>query len=383
MTTFSVYLLLLAIFNTFQYTISSNYLDYLFGLNYWNSNVLFLVLIISLYTRINFKILQLYLFKTLLSYSVLNLLIEKKKLIETLHIGTIVIHPILFYFCLVFLTIKVLRLLSWQSLNLFQLTYSRLNHYLTFTLILGGFWGFQSTVWGYFWVNDMVEWLLLMCIIYSLVHFHKPIHSKKILQPVQVLFILLNFILIVRLNLIPTRHSFIQNTDLVLWVLWCYLVSFLTAWQSSTIHALSILKLTKLTSFLLLNSKLLWCKLWLILYSVFYAATGTPNFFKKKLSIHFFIFLFFLLWNIYFSYFFILYELDYLLNSDLSVFKEQITTQFKQFNLRGGVYRDLEGVTFTLVDRSVRTFSLLWGLGCSVLLNNFLLVFLLVLFFFL
>lgn len=72
--------------------------------------------------------------------------VVKKTLVDALFIGTLTIHPFLFYISLIVLCFKVLfsrnsYLLGWQVLH-----FSKLVALLSVTLLLGGFWGFQSTI---------------------------------------------------------------------------------------------------------------------------------------------------------------------------------------------------------------------------------------------
>lgn len=70
----------------------------------------------------------------------------KKTLVDALLIGTLTIHPILFYLSLIILFFKVFSLKSFYLLSWQTLHFSRLVILLSLTLLLGGFWGFQSTI---------------------------------------------------------------------------------------------------------------------------------------------------------------------------------------------------------------------------------------------
>lgn len=82
-------------------------------------------------------------------------------------------------------------------------------------LLLGGYWGLNNAVWGFFWVNDLIEWILVSLIVVVLV----LIHSKNTNIRLGWLSILLLFLTLVlylsRYGLVFTRHNFFNIRDTV------------------------------------------------------------------------------------------------------------------------------------------------------------------------
>lgn len=78
---------------------------------------------------------------------------------------------------------------------------------LTFAFILGGAWSWGNSNWGFFWVNDAIEWALLTLIFLTLARYHilNDIHNNnlKIL-----LSLLILFFVFFRLGFFVSRHSF-------------------------------------------------------------------------------------------------------------------------------------------------------------------------------
>lgn len=369
------------VLGVFNYTSNSNYLDYLFSLNYWTSNTLLILSFIFFFQRLQSNVVYCLFFKFFISFKLMHIYTIKKTLVDALFVGTLTIHPLLFYISLIILCFKVLvpksfYLLGWQFLH-----FSKLVALLSLTLLLGGFWGFQSTIWGYFWVNDTVEWLLLLAIIYSLWRIHKSVPSLKSWNFLWALFFLLNLILMVRLNLISTRHNFIQNSSLSTVIFFCYLVVLVctaaveVGRSNFQAHPLWVV------IFFLLYSNLLFLKSFCWFYFLFFLLKSNPNMFLRKFYMHFIVFVFFAIWNIYFSYFYILYGQVQNLHTSFLVGLDHLVMCSKQF-VANPFYRDLEGVTFSTLTNTFRMFRFTFDTTCFVLLNNFTLT-LLVFFYFL
>lgn len=354
----------------FSSTSNGNYLDYLFSLNYWSSNTLLILSFVFFFQRFQSNIIYSLFFKFFVGYKLMQTYIVKKTLVDALFIGTLTIHPFLFYVSLIVLCFKVLfsrnfYLLGWQVLH-----FSKLVVLLSVTLLLGGFWGFQSTIWGYFWVNDTVEWLLLVAIIYSLWCIHKSVFCFKSWNFLWVLFFLLNLILLVRLNLISTRHNFIQNSNMSLVVFFFYLAFlFCIAVVEIRRSNLRIYPLALCICVTFYNS-LLFFKSFCWLYLLFFLVKSNYKMFLRKFYMHFVVFVFFAIWNIYFTYFYILYGQVQNLYTYFLVGLDHLAICSKQF-VTNPPYRDLEGVTFSTFTDTFRMFCFTFDTTCFVVLNNF------------
>lgn len=152
----------------------------------------------------------------------------------TLYYGTIVIHPILFYFSLTLLVLRFTITKRFSSVQILSVTSTNLFLLLTVTLLLGGFWGLQSIAWGYVWVNDWVECLLVAGILYILKVMHFDFNPAP--QHIRLFWILclLNFVLLVRLNILTTRHSFIANYSVSIFIIVIYLTVAYSFFKPST-----------------------------------------------------------------------------------------------------------------------------------------------------
>lgn len=319
--------------------------------------------------------------KFLCTYHVTAAFLVKKHLVDTLHIGTLAIHPLLFYISLLFLIAKVLASYKKYSANILPLTLSSLSYLLTLTLLLGGFWGFQSTIWGYFWVNDTVEWLLLFSVLYTLWLIHTHSVSSNKLNYLLSLFMLVNFILLVRLNLLPTRHNFIQNSNLCFWVFSIFVVLTFTIYQVTFASTVSMLRVLVVLILFFINSNLTLSKCFTSVYISLFIFKTFPGFFTRKFYLHVCVFLFFFLWNIYFPYFYIGYEIYQNLITDFSVTAHYLNLINKHISVLVTNFKDLEGVVFSVFGDAERLFKLKFNLNCFVLLNNFYLLPVIILYF--
>lgn len=196
---------------------SSFYLHALISLNFWETNFLFItVILLSFFTK-----------TPLLIRSVYTLLLGKgispwifwlattplKTLITPLWVGTINIHPFLFYFSVCMLLIYVVYINLYNILN-FKITISEIIFLLILALLFGGLWGLQSLTWGYIWVNDGIEWILFSLILYSLVKVHTlNVLNMKIYSALNLILIYC-LLLYIRLNFVTTRHSFLSQQPL-------------------------------------------------------------------------------------------------------------------------------------------------------------------------
>lgn len=313
----------------------------------------------------------------------------KKKLLTTLIVGTVVIHPLAFYTFTAIFFVKFFIRNVYQTVNLIKLSLKILALFLMLTLILGGFWGLQSISWGYFWVNDAIEWLLLMKIIYVLYTGHifkaRSLVCNQFLIPA----IILGLLVFVRLNLIQTRHNFISNQPLVYTVLIFYLMlltlTFSTAYSyfqgQSAICARYIVTLLLIIFGLYLNATLFLKYSWTILL-LYYIHTYKPGNFKRLIYIHFLALTFFTIWLLYFNFFHLYYVIDTHLTAITPIVYEHSLIGLFQYST-SNTLTVLEGVVFSLFSEATHYVNLLQNLDVHVLLNNSSLICLLMLVFFL
>lgn len=349
---------------------NSVYLDYLFGLNYWNSNTLYIFVIFSLGTQLRSPVLPSLLFVILFKFNLTDQYFLQKQLVGALIVGTITIHPLLFYVSLALTLILTMRRQSAYTANIVPVTTTFLIYVLVVTLVLGGYWGFQSTVWGYFWVNDTIEWLLLLVLVYCLFKVHTPLSFFQSANNFLILVFLLNLIVIVRLNFLPTRHSFIQNTNLFFYVVLGYYSTIFACWQKPGAHPCGSNVLFRVVLALTAFSKLLLLKVFFLTSLNFLLFKSRPKFFKTGLFGHLALLVFFVIWNVYFFYFDISYGRTYTVVQGLNVFVDELCVQSRQLVSSRKWFKDLEGVRFMMQDLSARQFKISLNLTVSVVLNN-------------
>ena len=75
---------------------------------------------------------------------------------------------------------------------------------------MGGFWSTQSNTWGYFWVDDLIEWLLFSVIIYIIISIHLYSPVRFVINLFINNFVLINFLIFIRLGFLSTRHNFLS-----------------------------------------------------------------------------------------------------------------------------------------------------------------------------
>lgn len=186
-------------FSFFNFIQTQFYYLITFFLNHtwWNYFLIFFLSLI-IYKRQNFF------FFFFLSFFLYLSNLKLKYIPITLLVGYNNVHPLLFYITLIlfFNTLYIECFFISKKLNIFFLS--------TFTLILGGLWGVGNSVWGFFWVNDQIEFILLLYICLQLIKLHIYCTKSIRLLISNFFFLLIFFLLILRWGLVFTRHNFIN-----------------------------------------------------------------------------------------------------------------------------------------------------------------------------
>lgn len=154
------------------------------------------------------------------------------------------VHPLLFYSAAILL----------YTLTTPAETLGKISNLTVFiigacSLILGGYWGLNNTAWGYFWVNDFIELILLTICVLALIRSHQRNYLMSQLYGCVSLFYIIALIIGSRHGLVFTRHSFFDLTKITS-------VSILYPLSVCKVHYLAVLKILPLviscTLFLLL-----------------------------------------------------------------------------------------------------------------------------------
>lgn len=353
----------------------SFYYTYVINLNYWETNSLFIFLFflffIKIPTRFFFFCVVFLFFNSFLFFSISS----HKTLLITLIVGTVVIHPVAFYFFTTLFLIKLYYSYNHFFLVRISLNIANLSLFLSLTLLLGSLWASQSNSWGYFWVNDSVEWVLLLTIVYLIYYFHvwgKLTNYNFFLFNLMII----NVLVLIRLNFLPTRHNFISSKLTVYFLLFIYNF-FFTIVNSSSLSLKKFFKWNALLVLLcFLINPLLFSKYSFFIFFLF--------FFYYKLNdkvfsqvFHLFIFTFLFLWVIFFNFFFLNYsKQSNFCNFSLFIYKYNLDCVNSFFKYCGN-FSFLEFVNFFFWEDSLFSNITTNLFSIYVFLNNFILVYLL------
>lgn len=97
--------------------------------------------------------------------------------------------------------------------------------FITIAFIFGSLWSLYLFNWGYYWTNDSIEYVLLFFILYQLINIH--LWKKKNYFIGIYLILNLYVLLMIRLNIIYTRHNFFQQNTLIYFnikLLWIFII---------------------------------------------------------------------------------------------------------------------------------------------------------------
>ena len=298
-----------------------------------------------------------------------------KELISSLIIGTVIIHPLLFYFFFISTIMKYYFQYSFASCKPY-FSNKFLCIVLSFTLFLGSIWAMQSNTWGYFWVNDAIEWLLLFLIIYILYSTHCVLKVNLSLNIFGLVCTLISALIFVRLNFIPTRHNFIVSASTVYIMLLIYFSFFeflkkfyfcLCNWQVLKLKYVNHLFMFFLAFFFILH--------WLSLLRSLFVCSVFFLFSKKLLNqlsyklLHILVAIFFCVWGCYFTNFFLEYSFGFLTSPTIYLFENGIIVSFYYFYLNVGFF--LETLVFNFKNYCWTTFININGCFLNVYLNSY------------
>lgn len=382
---------LVFLYNSLNYNFTF-YLNYILCLNYWESNFLLALVFVIVLRPLTLLPKLSFVFFTLLAklttYTKLYLtVVIKKKLIYALWVGTIIIHPLIFYIFLITVFVTFYQLRS-ESVNNLCVRVTTVTFTLFFTLCLGGLWGLQSLTWGYVWVSDGIEWLLLTLCLYTVVYYHQKIRQVRVLNYFITLLYILNFLIFIRLNVITTRHSFLTNYNtayiiiLYIFIIWVIFVcDSQTHSENFRVDTSKLILVLGLTTIMLYASLLVVIKYLFYTSLLFYLLKFQRYVFSKKSMLHFLILLFLTVWSTYYSFFHLNFLNNYSYVLDLPNFYRKIVIwgHILQNPLQSNFL--LESIVFTLGDtlKSLNFFKI--NLVFSTVFNNYSTILVCVLFF--
>lgn len=308
---------------------------------------------------------------TFYKFFFINFVLEQTLFVETLLTtlisGTVLIHPIAFYYFTYIFYTKFFFYKRFLYIKIFNIRSFVLVIFLWLTLFLGGFWSTQSSSWGYFWVNDWVEWVLLIIILLIIVNFHSIYYFSNVFNFFTNCAFIINLLIFIRLGFISTRHNFIiLNTSIIISILTFYLIVciFVKNFKNKNFK-----KIDNIIPYLFLPLKYFF----FMLIIKFLQFNKDYRFSYKYL--HIFLFFFFFIWLLYFSFFFINYGVTFQINTYLSSYFNNIMLSNKLYVIKGGAFESLSFVDFKF-NYYAKLMVWLSKNNFIILLNNYQLVFL-------
>lgn len=118
-------------------------------------------------------------------------------------------HPPLFY-----VSLCCCLLFFFRAEYTLYLSRIRLLFITSITLLLGGYWGLGNSVWGYFWVNDPIELILLLFVSIMVLTIHTTNNNNLIVHLVLILLCGCILLIFLRFGIFFTRHSFFNTKGL-------------------------------------------------------------------------------------------------------------------------------------------------------------------------
>lgn len=258
--------------------------NFLYNFTCFLNNTIFNLLLVNLLLIIkNFIIINKIAYY--IYYKIITISIKIKIPIISLNllVGFNNIHPFLFYISLIFSFFSLLFLNKFLKCTI-QYVYML----IVISLLLGGLWGAGNSSWGFFWLKDPIELILLLlfCLIIQFSHVNFTYNNFFLL--LLMFLLLLSFLYYLRNGFIFTKHNFFnvklrKNTII-------YIIIFLTI--ITNINSLQFK--TFVISIIIILSCYFYT--FILLYFINFAKIFLNNYNNKIKLIHIFIFSLYLIW---------------------------------------------------------------------------------------
>jgi hypothetical protein len=332
------------------------------------------IIILSLYLtkgKIFSFICCLCLYKSVMFYNV----ILYKILITNLIVGTVVLHPLLFYVSLILFLLKNYSKRYLYTTNQNFVSFNFVSILLIYTLFLGSVWALQSTSWGYLWVGDIVEWILLFKIIYILVFLHLWKNIKVYSNWFILIFSLLSTLLLIRLNLVSTRHNFIsvKMTSYTIFIFYFLILEvfnkfFFFCKKYLEYRSIALLIVCLFSSLFILKSLHLVKYVYLCCIIFFFYKIIIS--FVHKLCYHTIILSFCLIWIILFNFFYLYYTHFYIVSYEFAqIFENAVQIVYSSI-VQVINFHVLEVIFFKNLETILSYFFIAYNTVVNVGLNN-------------
>lgn len=164
----------------------------------------------------------------------------------SLIVGLYNIHPPLLY-------VGIISFIYYfnKKFNLIQFNLLIIWIIIFFAFVLGGVWGLGNGVWGYFWVNDLIEVLLLGLSLLACYSFHIFKKEFILVTIMSILLCLCLYLLIIRIGVINTRHAFFDAKNLTS-IIWSYSLYYFSILAVLPIVLINLLPLAGMLVFYLI-----------------------------------------------------------------------------------------------------------------------------------
>ncbi len=136
------------------------------------------------------------------SISVLRLS-KKSSILLNFFVGYYKIHPMLFYLfnhSIIYYFLK--------KNNNFKIVNILITTLITFSL--GSLWALYQNIWGYYWSNDSIEYILLLLSWFLLLYIHRIYKNIPLLFYLSI-FSIFFLIILLRLGFLYTKHNFFKS----------------------------------------------------------------------------------------------------------------------------------------------------------------------------
>ena len=367
---------------TNKYTI---YFTYISSLNFWDTNIFFIVIFFSLFIYFFSRFFLIFFSVVFFKLSSFIYVVSFKYLIVNLIVGTVVIHPLGFYLCTVIFLVKLYYERRFLLVYSLSCTRGTLIYIFSVTLFLGSIWATQSASWGYFWVNDLVEWSLLFFIVYTLINLHVIKFSLRVINFFYVPILLISILAFLRFGFFSTRHNFItmEVTFYFIFLSYWSFIYFLNKNYSVKVTSTNYL-VTLFILFLVIEGAPL---LYIIKYTYL---TLFVLFFIQRVSVymkfyyfHSFFFNTLFVWLIFFNFFYLNYALAFDDNFTYLTFFDNYILGSLSYLSKFLTVQTLEIVSFNISNYINYTLIFLSKFKMIIVLNNSYLIYLIIFFFFL
>ena len=131
--------------------------------------------------------------------------IKYKYILLNFFFGFYKIHPPLLYIILILYIYWILK-----KNKIFKHILQKILNLTVLTFIWGSLWALTQSIWSKYWSNDSIEIILLLIIFTIFIKIHKSLTYQSNLNNFLIL-IILNLLMLLRLNFIFTKHNFFQK----------------------------------------------------------------------------------------------------------------------------------------------------------------------------